>query len=143
KWGVFPAISGGWMISNEDFFKDFNLSWWNTLKLRASYGATGNNAIRHTAAYPSLAAVNYGGMAGYSANTLGNPNLGWEKTHSTDLAVVLGFLQNRIQLSLDWYTKTTTDLLYEVPVHGASGFTTIWDNIGTIGNRGFEVELNI
>lgn len=142
KWGVFPALSAGWMISNEEFFKDLDLSWWNMLKLRASYGATGNNAIRHTAAYATLAAANYGGMAGYRVNTLPNPHLGWEKTHSTDLAVDLGFFQNRVQLSLDWYTKTTTDLLYEVPVHGASGFTTIWSNLGTIGNKGFEVELN-
>ena len=142
KWGIFPAISGGWVISNESFFKDYDLSWWNTLKFRASYGATGNNAISYTAAYPSLTASNYAGMSGYVANTLGNPQLGWEKTHSTDVAVDLGFLQNRIQLSLDWYTKTTKDLLYEVPVYGASGFTTIWDNLGTIANRGFEVELN-
>lgn len=142
KWGVFPAISGGWLISNENFFKDFNLSWWNTFKLRASYGATGNNAISYTAAYPSLTAVTYGGMAGYNANSLGNPDLGWEKTHSTDVAVDLGFLQNRVQLSLDWYTKTTNDLLYQVPTMGASGFTTTWDNLGEIHNEGFEIELN-
>lgn len=142
KWGVFPAISGGWLVSNEKFFQNFNLSWWNTLKLRASYGATGNNAISYTAAYPSLTAVNYGGMSGYNANSLGNPDLGWEKTHSTDIALDLGFLQNRIQMSLDWYTKTTNDLLYQVPSMGASGFTSVWDNLGEIQNKGLEVEVN-
>jgi TonB-linked SusC/RagA family outer membrane protein len=141
KWGFFPAISGGWMISNENFFRDLDLSWWSMLKLRASYGATGNNAISYTSAYPSLAAINYGGMAGYRVNTLGNADLGWEKTHSTDVAVDLGFVQNRIQLSVDWYTKTTTDLLYSVPSLGASGFTTVMDNLGTIGNRGYDIEL--
>lgn len=142
KWGIFPAISGGWMISNEQFFKNLNLSWWNTLKLRASYGVTGNNAISNTAAYPSLAGSIYAGTAGYRANSLGNPDLGWEKTKSTDVAIDLGFLNNRIQLSLDWYTKNTTDLLYQVPSEGASGFTSVWDNLGDIHNEGFEIELN-
>jgi len=142
KWGVFPAISGGWVVSNESFFEDFGLSWWSLLKVRASYGATGNNAISYTAAYPSLAAAIYAGEAGYSANSLGNPDLGWERTHSTDVAVDLGFVQNRIQLSVDWYTKTTEDLLYQVPTMGASGFTSVWDNLGTIYNKGLEVELN-
>lgn len=142
KWGVFPAISGGWLVSNEQFFKDLNFSWINTLKLRASYGVTGNNSISNTAAYPSLTAVTYGGSAGYNANSLGNPDLGWEKTHSTDVAVDFGFLKNRIQVSFDWYTKTTKDLLYQVPSLGASGFTTVWDNLGNIHNKGFEIELN-
>lgn len=142
KWGVFPAISGGWLVSNEKFFKNLGVNWLNTLKLRASYGVTGNNSISYTAAYPSLVAVSYAGTAGYNANSLGNADLGWEKTHSTDVAIDLGFLQNRIQLSLDWYTKTTKDLLYQVPSMGASGFTTVWDNLGEIHNKGFEIELN-
>ena len=142
KWGMFPAISGGWLVSNEKFFKNLNLSWLNTLKLRASYGVTGNNSISNTAAYPSLTAVTYGGNIGYNANSLGNADLGWEKTHSTDVAIDLAFLKNRIQLSLDWYTKTTKDLLYQVPSLGASGFSTVWDNLGNIHNEGFEIELN-
>ncbi|MDR1672467.1 MAG: TonB-dependent receptor [Bacteroidales bacterium] len=142
KWGVFPAFSAGWNVSREQFFQDLNLSWLNNLKLRASYGATGNNSISNTAAYPTLTSANYAGFAGYYANSLGNMDLGWEKTNSTDLAVDLGFLKNRIQLSFDWYTKTTTDLLYQVPSMGASGFSTTWDNMGEIQNKGFEIELN-
>lgn len=142
KWGAFPAVSAGWVISNEKFFKNMNLPWWSSFKLRGSYGETGNNSIRSDAAYASLEAVTYGGAAGYMANTLGNPNLGWEKTASTDLAADLGFLNNRLQLSLDWYTKTTKDLLYEVPIPGASGFTTKYVNLGSIDNHGFEIELN-
>lgn len=142
KWGLFPAVSGGWMISNEPFFKNMEVSWLNTLKLRASYGVTGNNSISNTAAYPSLAAVIYGGSPGYNANSLGNADLGWEKTHSTDVALDFGLFNNRVQLSLDWYTKNTRDLLYQVPSMGASGFTTVWDNLGDIHNEGFEVELN-
>jgi len=141
KWGVFPAVSAGWMISNEKFFKKLNPSWLNTLKLRASYGVTGNNNISNTAAYATLTSTIYGGNAGYYANTLGNDNLGWEKTHSTDVALDFGMLNNRVQLSLDWYTKKTTDLLYQVPVAGASGFTTTWDNLGDIKNEGVDIEL--
>lgn len=142
KWGVFPAVSGGWLISNEKFFKNWDQKWLNTLKLRASYGVTGNNSISNTASYATLTSSIYGGAPGYYTNSLGNVDLGWEKTHSTDIAVDLGFLNNRIQLSLDWYTKNTTDLLYQVPVEGASGFSTIWDNLGDIHNEGFEIELN-
>jgi TonB-linked SusC/RagA family outer membrane protein len=142
KWGWFPAASLGWIISNEGFFKNLGLTWWDMLKIRASYGATGNNQISNTAAYATLASISYAGLAGYNANTLGNSDLGWEKSHSTDIALDLGFLKNRVQLSLDWYTKNTTDLLYQVPSLGASGFSTIWDNLGDIRNTGFEVELS-
>lgn len=142
KWGWFPAASAGWMVSNEKFFKNLNLKWWDTLKFRVSYGETGNNNISNTAAYPTLASTTYGGLNGYYANSLGNADLGWEKTKSTDIAVDLAFLKNRIQLSLDYYTKKTSDLLYQVPVPGASGFQTVWDNLGDIDNHGFEIELN-
>ncbi len=142
KWGVFPAASAGWLVSNEKFFKNWNLKWWNTLKLRVSYGETGNNNISNTAAYPTLTSTTYSGLMGYYANSLGNPDLGWEKTKSTDIAIDLAFLKNRIQLSLDYYTKKTSDLLYQVPTPGASGFEKIWDNLGDIDNHGFEIELN-
>lgn len=95
--GVFPAFSAGWNISRETFFTNLNLHWFNNLKLRASYGATGNNAISNTAAYASLTAGSYAGYPSYYANSLGNADLGWEKTYSTDLAVDMSFLDNRIQ----------------------------------------------
>ena len=142
KWGIFPALSAGWMVSNEKFFKNWDIEWWNTFKIRASYGETGNNNISNTAAYPTLASAVYAGQAGYYANSLDNADLGWEKTKSTDIAIDLGFFNNRIQLSLDYYTKKTTDLLYQVPVPGASGFATVWDNLGDIDNKGWEIELN-
>ena len=157
KWGMFPAVSAGWNIARENFFSNLNIDWLNTLKLRASYGATGNNAISNTAAYHTLASVTYSGALGYivtgglnpgttvgSTTTVSGSNLklGWEKTNSTDIALDLGFLQNRIQLSLDWYTKSTSALLYEVPVMGASGLSSQWANAGEISNKGFEIELN-
>lgn len=88
KWGVFPAVSAGWMISNENFFKKLNLPWWNTLKFRVSYGETGNNNISNTAAYATLSAVTYAGQAGYQANSLGNPDLGWEKLKVQTLQLI-------------------------------------------------------
>ncbi len=142
KWGYFPALSGGWKISEEKFFKNLNIDAINTLKLRASYGLTGNNAISQTASYALLTAITYAGQAGYTISTSGNPNLGWEKASSTDLAIDLGLFDNRIMLSLDYYTKKTYDLLYQVPVPAATGFAIQWDNLGDIDNKGFEVELN-
>ena len=142
KWGLFPAISGGWNISREQFFRDLDIRWLNTLKLRASYGATGNNAISNSASYATLSGATYSGLSGYTIDTGSNQSLGWEKANSTDLAMDLGFLNNRIQFSFDWYTKKTNDLLYQVPSMGASGSTTVWSNAGEISNQGIEIELN-
>ena len=142
KWGWFPSVSGGWNIANEGFFKDADLDWWNTFKLRASYGQTGNYGIPESAAYSTLTAGTYGGNLAYYAGAFGNTGLGWEKTHSTDVAIDLGFLGNRIQASIDWYTKTTTDLLYSVPVPSVFGTTSIYDNLGSVLNNGIELELN-
>jgi TonB-linked SusC/RagA family outer membrane protein len=141
KWGCFPAFSGAWVVSEEKFWGKLNMPWWSSFKLRASYGVTGNNEISNTAAYATLTGSLYGGASGYNANSLGNSDLGWEKTHSTDLAADFAFFNNAIQLSVDYYTKTTKDLLYQVPVAGASGFTTTWDNIGEIDNKGVDIEL--
>ena len=143
KWGWFPSVSGGWNIANEPFFKGSDVSgWWNTLKIRASYGQTGNYGIGEAAAYSTLTAGTYGGNLAYYAGSFGNSGLGWEKTHSTDVAVDFGFLNNRIQVSVDWYTKTTTDLLFSVPVPSVFGTTNVTDNLGSVLNNGVELELN-
>ncbi len=142
KWGLFPAVSGGWMVSNENFFKNWNLDWWDTFKIRASYGQTGNNGIGESAAYSTLTLSSYSDLIAYYLGSFGNTELGWEKTHSTDIAGDFAFLNNRIQVSLDWYTKTTTDLLYSVPVPSVMGTSTITDNLGSVYNTGFEVEIS-
>lgn len=89
-----------------------------------------------------MTAGSYAGYPSYYANSLGNADLGWEKTYSTDLAVDMSFLDNRIQFSFDWYTKKTTNLLYSIPSMGASGFSKVWGNMGEIKNQGFDIELN-
>lgn len=142
KWGTFPAISGAWKVSEEPFFQSLNLDNVSMLKLRASYGMTGNNAIDQTAAYALLTATTYAGASGYNISSAANPDLGWETAQSTDLAVDLGLFKNRIQMSLDYYTKKTSDLLYQVPVLAATGLTTQWGNLGDINNHGVELELN-
>ena len=144
KWGWFPAASAAWRISNESFWpEDF---WMNNLKLRASWGENGNNSIASTAALATLAVSNYswGGASssGYSASAGANPDLGWEKTKSWNVALDFGFLENRINLSVDYYTKMTTDLLYQVQVPSVLGYTKAWDNIGSIENKGLEIEIN-
>lgn len=143
RWGLFPAVSGAWRLSEEKFWKSLNVdNIFSQVKIRASYGVTGNKEIDREAAFSLLESALYGTYVGYRPSQIGNEDLGWEKTRSTDIALDLSFLRNRINLSLDWYTKKTTDLLYKVPVPYSSGFGTYWDNLGDIKNRGFEVELS-
>jgi len=142
KWGLFPSVSGGWMVSNEEFFKNWNITWLDSFKLRASYGQTGNYGVGESAAYSTLTEGNYADYLAYTVGSFGNVELGWEKTHSTDIAADFSFLGNRIQASIDWYTKTTTDLLYNVPITSIYGTSTITDNLGSVYNSGFELELN-
>lgn len=142
KWGWFPSASAGWVISNEPFFKNSNLGWWNTLKFRASYGETGNYGIGEAAAYSTLSATTYNDGNAYVAGSFGNKDLGWEHTKSVDIAFDMAFLNNRIQISVDWYNKLTDGLLYSVPVPSVFGTTKVTQNLGSILNRGFEVELN-
>ena len=142
RWGTFPAFSAAWKISEEKFFRNLNSSnIINQLKLRASYGITGNKDISRTAGYTLLQSTVYAGSNAYKPSSYGNPDLGWEKTQSTDIAFDLSILNNRIQMSADWYTKKTTDLLYEVPIPLATGYSTYYDNLGEIKNKGFEFEV--
>ena len=144
KWGWFPAVSGAWRISNEAFWPQGAVM--NNLKVRASWGMNGNNSIASTAALATLGVANYSwagtSASGYAATAGANPDLGWEKTNSWNIALDMGFLENRINLSLDYYQKKTTDLLYQVQVPAVMGYSSAWDNIGSISNKGLEVEIN-
>lgn len=143
RWGWFPAVSGAWRISNEAFWpEDFVI---NSLKLRGSWGMNGNNSIPSNAALSALGNANYafnGAVSsGFSPSSVANPDLGWEKTHSWNVAFDLGLFNNRIYLSADYYVKRTKDLLYKVAVPSILGYSTAWGNIGSLENKGFEVEL--
>ncbi|NGY37593.1 TonB-dependent receptor [Flavobacterium sp. XN-5] len=140
QYGNFYSISGGWNIHNESFFKADYIS---NLKLRASYGSVGN---RPNSLYPHQAL--YSLTTGYNENPgaiisqISNPDLSWEKTFTTGVGLDVSFLR-RFNLTLDYYDKNTSDLLYQVPLPGVIGVTSIWKNIGAVRNKGFEAALNI
>ncbi|WP_455669060.1 SusC/RagA family TonB-linked outer membrane protein [Phocaeicola sp.] len=140
RWGYFPSASIAWRVSEEEFMKDIN--WLNNLKLRLSYGVTGNNQI------PNYGAI---GLLGYSSyvqsgtvtqglytNTLPDPELKWEKTGQVNFGLDAGLFNNRINLSLDLYYSRTHDLLLDVPVPVLTGFQSTLTNIGKLENKGVE-----
>lgn len=142
-WGIFPAFGAGWKVDKEDFLKD--VSWLNNLKLRYSWGENGNNSIGDYRAFGTLGGGNYsfgGNLSnGLIPNTIENRNLTWEKTQSSDFGLELG-LFNRIDFTADYYIKKTKDLLLEQPVAAVTGYTTMWSNVGSVQNKGLELELN-
>ena len=146
--GVFPAVSAGWRISQESFMQPA-ANVLSDLKLRASLGYSGNNTIGDYSSIATLGFANYalGGPAavqvtGQAPNKVGNPSLKWERNRTVDFGVDAGFLKNRIVVSADYYTKTSQDLLLNVPVPSGAGFTTSLQNIGEVRNQGWELELS-
>lgn len=145
QWGFFPSASVAWRVSNEAFFTKTEVV--SDLKVRASYGLAGNNRISdflYTSLYRSDATpygLNNTLQPGYAINSLANPNLKWESTLSRNVGVDLGLFTNRVQLSLDAYMNDTRDLLINVPIAANSGFTTQLQNVGSVRNRGLELQL--
>jgi TonB-linked SusC/RagA family outer membrane protein len=139
RYGMFNAVSGAWTISQESFAA--GLSEHASLKLRASYGTTGNQGISDFASRTLATAQPYTGVTGLAGSQLGNPNLKWEQTAETDLGVDVGLFDNRVTLIADWYDRSTSNLLVQRPVPATSGYTTVWDNVGAINNRGFDFNL--
>jgi TonB-linked SusC/RagA family outer membrane protein len=138
--GFFPAVSAGWILTKEDFLAgNKTLSF---LKIRTSYGMTGNAGIGNFS-YMGLFGVNtYNGQPGFVPSQIANPDLGWESTKQVDFGVDFGFFQNRLSGEIDYYVKKTDDLLLAVPVPGTSGFSTQMQNIGSVENKGWEFVLN-
>lgn len=144
KWGNFPSFSAGWIVTEEDFMKKIGpLSF---MKVRASYGLVGNNNIGNYTHYNRVSSSNtvFGGTSssGTTVSNLGNDNLGWERTRQLDLGLDLGFLNNRINFTYDYYKKITTDLLYELPIPQESGFSRFIGNVGKLKFWGHEFTLN-
>ncbi|MES2522947.1 MAG: TonB-dependent receptor [Gemmatimonadota bacterium] len=139
RYGMFNAVSGAWTISDEGFAS--GLSEYASLKLRGSYGTTGNQGISDFASRTLATAQPYTGVTGLAGSQLGNPNLKWEQTAETDFGVDIGVFDNRLTLIADWYNRSTTNLLVQRPVPATSGYTTVWDNVGAINNRGFDFNL--
>jgi len=144
RWGTFPSASVGWVVSDEEFLKRYQQI--SFAKLRASYGVIGNNNIGN---YTQYALVNnttnavFGSTVanGSVLTSLSNNNLGWETTRQFDLGLDLGLFNDRIQFTYDFYTKRTTNLLYNVQIPQESGFGFFSDNIGEIKFWGHEFAL--
>jgi TonB-linked SusC/RagA family outer membrane protein len=140
RYGVFPAISLGWIISEESFLKtNPTLSF---LKLRGSYGQLGNSEIGNFASKTLFNGVSYNKTSGIRLVQPGNNNLTWEKSKQLDLGLEFGFFKDRIFGEIDYYTKNTDGLLFRVPLPGSSGQTEFNKNIGSLESKGVEIVLN-
>ncbi|MDR3219321.1 MAG: TonB-dependent receptor [Dysgonamonadaceae bacterium] len=144
KWGFFPSFGLGWRIDQESFMEESRNTLSNA-KLRMSYGLTGNQDIGN---YNSLSRLNLSNMIyddkpleGY-AETIGNQNLKWEKTKQFDIGLDIG-LWNRVDITLDYYHRITTDLLYNVPIPSTSGYNRMLSNIGEVKNQGIEFSVGV
>lgn len=143
KWGTFPSFSAGWKINEEKFMR--NIGWINLLKLRASYGTSGNDRIGDYAYLAQLASypAAYGNAIqnGAAASNIANPDLKWEQTGSLDLGFDFSAFHNRLQFNFDFYSNTTKNLLFDVPVPYSTGFESKLTNIGRIRNQGWEIDV--
>ena len=143
KWGLFPSVSGGWKISSEPFMR--NVTFLNLLKIRAAYGVAGNDRIGDYKYIPMLGSYNasWNGkiVPGLASSNISNPDLQWERTRSLDLGLDISLWKNRVQLNADWYDNITDNLLFDVPIPMTSGYSSFTENVGSIRNRGWEVDL--
>jgi TonB-linked SusC/RagA family outer membrane protein len=144
RWGNFPSFSVGYNISEESFMK--SLTTINNLKIRASYGLSGNNLIGNYAAIGLLSPAYYvegeKKVPGLNPSSLSNDDLTWEISKQFNLGLELGLFEDRISIVADIYKNKKTDLLLAVQLPAASGFTTSTQNIGDIENKGIELALN-
>ena len=140
RYGSFPAISAGWIISEEDFMKNSNT--FSFLKLRGSLGKTGNAETGNFASLSLIGATDYANVPGLITTQIGVPDLTWEKTTQTDVGLDFGFFDNRLTGEIDWFRKKTTALLLDAPIPAVLGYTTISKNIGSLRNEGWEFVLN-
>ena len=141
RFGTFPSVSAGWIMSEENFLKDSDVL--SFLKLRGSWGQLGNAEIGGD--YPSLflfSGVSYNQRPGLAPTQPGNSNLTWETTELTDFGIEFGLFDSRISGELGYYIKDTEDLLFSVPLVASSGAATINQNIGTLRGSGVEFALN-
>jgi TonB-linked SusC/RagA family outer membrane protein len=146
KYAFFPSAGAAWRISQENFMKD--AKWISNLKLRASYGVSGNQEIGQ---YQSIAQIQPSTtvLSGASQSTLlpsyiGNPNLKWERSLQADAGLEFSLFKDRINMNLDYYRRTTKDLLLQAPIPWSAGMrnANVYENVGSVRNTGIEVNLN-
>jgi TonB-linked SusC/RagA family outer membrane protein len=143
KYALFPSGSFAWRLIEEDFIQD--LGFFDNLKLRTSYGFTGNQEIGLYNSLPTLTSTTYtigrALVTGFYPNKIPNPDLKWEKTSQLNVGLDIGLLNNRFRITSDYYYKKTTDLIYDVGVPFVSGFSTSLQNIGSVENQGLELGI--
>ena len=141
-WGLFPSISFAWRMKEERFLKD--IDWLNDLKIRASYGVTGNASIGDYVSARLYAANSaYGGSSGIIPSSIGNQKLTWEKKHSKNIGITAGIFKGRISTNIDFYRDDTKDLLYYRVIPQTTGFSEIPSNMGGVRNQGLDLQLNV
>jgi TonB-linked outer membrane protein, SusC/RagA family/TonB-dependent outer membrane receptor, SusC/RagA subfamily, signature region len=139
KWGFFPGVSAGWIISDENFFK---IKAINNLKLRASYGQTGNNYVGYYDALGKYSVNNkYDNSASIVPATMPNQGLTWETSTQLDLGLDVGILNNRIQLIVDYFDKITDNLITSKVLPNTSGFANVLTNLGKVKFTGFDLDV--
>ena len=145
KWGYFPSIAAAWTVSNEKFFGDL-ADTWNNFKVRASYGVIGNQDITpySTLALLTSTSTYFGSssaVTGYWENSIATPDLKWEKTKQFDFGVDLGFFNNRLDVTADYFYKRTSDALLSTTLAGYLGGTSYMINAGEVENKGFDLAI--
>lgn len=140
RYGSFPSASVGWNISNESFWPLNSTD----LKLRGSYGSTGNQDGIGSYASQALMSggTNYNNKSGLSITTFGNPDLTWETAEQFDVGMDLAMLEGKLNITTDYFVKNTKNLLYSMPIHSTSGFSSVTSNIGSMRNSGLEFMVN-
>lgn len=150
KWGSFPAVSLGWRLSEEGFLSNSNL--FSDLKLRASYGLTGNNNTRNND-YPFISTISGNqiyqfdigssvGSTGYTIRALANSNIKWETTYMSNIGVDVGLLNDKLTFTAEFFNNRTTDMILPLPVPISYGYDGVpIANLGEVENKGFELQL--
>ncbi len=144
RFGTFPAVSLGWIVSKEGFMKDISKSVLTTLKLRAGYSTNGNERIgNYGSKFLYSPGQRYDGINGVGATQFGNNLLQWESTENINLGADFEFFRGKINASIDYYRKTTKDLLYDIPVPEEFGVSSDYlGNVGSIQNKGIEFDIS-
>ncbi len=142
KFGNFFAFGGAWLVSDEAFFKKNSII--NRLKLRASYGTTGNANLNgdYKAYGKYIATGSYNGRPGAYPSIVDAPNLSWEKAYTLNLGMDMALLNDRIMLTVDVYNRNNKDLLFDVPLPGTAGYSYVTQNVGTVNNKGIELSIS-
>ena len=140
RFGYFPSLAYAWQIHNEPFMA--SLKSINNLKLRLGYGITGNDRIPSYRYLARMTNTEYGGELGMAPESRSNYDLKWEETSQLNFGLDIGLIKDRINITVDYYKKSTTDMLMSALVPKKTGFLSQWQNLGKVDNEGFEIQIS-